>query len=555
LEGWPLAEKTIQKPSWVRRWFGGIALKDYLQALPFCIGVLVVPLLPTAGAAYVLQQGRTPLVGMLLLLLTFGFPVLRVKRPRAAWWVGTLVAVGSLFGALVLNVVVGFFFGFYVFLTWALTVPFVILNWKRLRPWTFLFFAAIVAGHLVPIGFAITAACLGACALMGLYFRLPDRDNVPRAPIVVTIVMSLLLARGVLFYFDVGGRAEIKTHPAAVKVFEYTKQRRGWGRILGANPRFLTPTCDGRRYFVGTKFSWKSGLTAIEPGTQKHKLTPMRGGVTDNLVQDCRTGVFFIGNMGANEIYALDEKNPSRVLLRERLEGVRVGLLRLDRSLNRLYVAASNKDFLYVLRAANLADTDRVEFATSVTDLTIDRARQHDVYVVTMGGEVARVQARPIAKAQSVNVNFGKLIYNLALDERNRRLFVTSLFGRQITVLDADTLATVADAPVRRGSRYMQFDDKRGLLYVGNFFLGFVTAYAFDGGKLSEVWSVETGRRVRYLTFDRLRDQLCFTSQAGGYCLDLEKLSPAPAAEPTPEPMAETPAAEEPGEDATPDAE
>ena len=86
----------------------------------------------------------------------------------------------------------------------------------------------------------------------------------------------------------------------------------------------------------------------------------------------------------------------------------------------------------------------------------------------------------------------------------------------------------------------MQFDHKRGLLYLGNFYTG--TVMALDSLTLEKVWSLQVGKRVRYLTLDGIRDQLCFTSQAGGYCLELEKLSPAPPPEPSPIPEPETPA-------------
>jgi sugar lactone lactonase YvrE len=549
---------AIKKDGWLYRWFGGIGWRDYLLALPFCIGLLVMPVLPTAGVAYVQAQGQAPLVGLALLLLTFGYPVLRVKHPRAAWWVATIIAISSIGGAIGLSVIVGFFLGPFVIGAWILMIPFGAVNWKKLEPRSFAVVAAIVLGHLLWMGSwgqAVTATIV--MGLMGLYFLLPDRDNFARAPLIVAAATTIILAHGHYFYFDVGGRAQVEKHAAARKVFEYSGQRHGWALALGANPRFLTPSCNGQKFFVGTKFTLRSGLTELDPATGQRRFAPMSGGTTDNMALDCKSHSLFIGNMGANTIYAVDETNPSRVLLKEKLEGARVGLVRLDRKVNRLYVAASNKRFLYVLRASNLAEMGRVEFAQSPTDIVIDRQGGHDVIVATMGGEVARISAKAGGKAASANPNFGQFFYNLALDEKNRRLFVSSMFGRRIKVLDADTLAQIGESVVLRGARYMAFDSRRELLYVANFYRGTIRAYAFESGRLREVWTMDVGKRVRYLTLDHRRDQLCFASQVGGYCLALEVLRPAPppeekAASPTPAAESEEGSEDEGGEgDAT----
>ena len=550
---------SSEKLSWTRRWFGGVGRKEYFFALPFCIGMLSIPILPMAGLYYVLRQGQAPLVGLGFLLLTFGYPFLRVKRPRLAWWVGTLVACGSFFGLAVLNVIVGRFFGFYVFLTWVLALAFLIFNWKRLRWWTFAVFAIIVLIHMVPMGFSRTVSTLLGMGLLALYFRLPDRDNFPRAPIFVSLIMALLAAHGMNFYFDVGGHAAVLDHPAAHKIFEYTGQRGKWARALGANPRFLTPSCDGTKFYVGTKFSWKSGLTVIDPATGKFQKLPMPGGTTDNLMQDCDRNLVYFGNMGANKLFAYNPGDMAKPVAAEKVDGVRAGLLRLDRQRDRLYMASSNTNRLYLHRALNLALLGSIDLPTSVTDMTIDLLRDHDVIVATMGGEILRLSSRDgqvLKRSQMKNI--GLLIYNLELDQIKRRLYVSSMFSHQLTVLDADTLEPVAAIPVQHGSRYMRFDQRRGLLYLANFYNGVITAY--DGANLKIRWSMEVGRRVRYLTLDHPRDQLCFASQVGGFCLALERLSPAPpvlpalaetkkeaATEPSPNAeQEETPSAEQP---------
>lgn len=536
---------------WHKRWFGGIGWKDYLSAVPFCIGFLLMPLLPTAGMYYVARQGQAPLVLLLMLFLAFGYPVLRVKRYRIAWWVGTLIGVGSLFGLAVTNVVIGRFFGFYTFLTWIIAVAFLVLNWKKIRWWTFAVVAGIILVHMIPMGLGRTLSMAIALGLMALFFRLPDFNSFPRLPLFISVIMALLIAHGVTFYFDVGGLAEVRNHSAARKVFEYESQRRGWARTLGGNTRFLTPTCDGTEFLVGNKFTFRSGLTIIDPATGKHRKIPMRGGTTDNLAMDCTNNLIYVGNMGRNEIQALDPNKPKRPVMRERMDGVRVGLLRLDRKMDRLYIATSNTNMLHVLRATTLADSGAaVSLGSSVTDMAIDYRGGHDIVAVTMGGELVRIAGDTGKVVKRAPVGFGLLIYNLALDGENRRLFATSLFGRQLQVYDADSLEPLEMTPLFKGGRYMQFDRKRDLVYVGNFFAGTITAY--NSLSLEKVWSMKVGRRVRYLTLDLRRDQLCFTSQQGGYCLWLEKLSPAPAPTPTPEPTP-APAPDEQEPDAAPE--
>lgn len=526
------------KKAWYRSWFAGVGRKEYLFSLPFCVGMLLLPLLPTWGVYYVLRQGRAPLIILLLLALALVFPVLRIKRPRIAWWVGTVAAAASVFGLLLLNVVVGVFFGFYTFLTWIIAIAFLIFNWNRMRWWSYAVVAALILIHMIPLGFSRTLMTLLVMGLMALYFRLPDRDNFPRAPIVVSIVMAMLISHGTSFYFDVGGRTELRDHPAARMVFEYQSQRRGWARTLGRNTRFLTPSCKGDRFYVGSKFTFKSGLTIIDPATGKSQKIPMRGGTTDNMAMTCNPERLYVGNMGANQILLLDPERPRQPLAAERMPGVRVGLIRLERRTNLLLVASSNTRMLHALKAGTLADKGGAELGASVTDFVIDHAKR-EVVAVTMGGEVVRVHLRNgVTKRKKLRP--GMLIYNLELDHQNRRLFVDSMFGRQLVVLDADTLEELQRRPVRKGSRYMQFDHKRGLLYLGNFYTG--TVMALDSLTLEKVWSLQVGKRVRYLTLDGIRDQLCFTSQAGGYCLELEKLSPAPPPEPSPIPEPETPA-------------
>jgi hypothetical protein len=520
-----------------------LTIKRYLLALPFSVGMLVIPLLPTAALAYLLRGGRAPLVGALLALLTFGFPVLRAKRPRAAWWVGTVVAVGSVVGLVLVNAAMATFFRYFAVLTWGLAIGFVVLNRKELRPWTFVAFALLVLYHMVPLGVAQTLLFLVGMGLMALYFMLPDRDNFALAPIVVSLVMAAQLAHGGSFYLDVGGEAEITGHPAATEVFRYTGQRRGWARRLGSNPRFLSPTCREDYYLVGTKFSWKSSLMVLQPSAPKRRQVTMQvqmpGGTTDNVAIDCRARALFIGATGPGEIYTLDSRNPEAVLAREKLDGVKPTLLRLDRSANRLYVGSQNKPYLHVMRANNLAEIDRVEFTDPVSDMVLDDGNGTAMVVVTQDGMLTRVVPKrpgPPEKSVEISLGLGKLYYNLAIDEPRRRVFVGSMFDRELRILNADTLETVATLPVPMGGRFMQFDSKRGLLYLSNFYHGTIAAYAFDeAGQGSEVWKVGVGRRVRYLTHDGRRDQLCFTSQVGGYCLNLEVLSPAPP-EPEPEP-------------------
>ncbi len=536
------------KDPWYRRWFGGVGRREYLHALPFCVGVLVVPLLPMFWVMFVAQQGRAIIAIALLIALTFGFPILRVKRPRAAYWVGVGAAVLSTFGLLLVNVLSARFFGFYTLLTWAIAIAFTVLNWNKLRWWTFAAVAVLVLIHMVPMGLGDTVLSVGAMALMALYFRLPDRDNFPRAPLVVSVMLGLLLAHGYNFYFDLGGGTDLKNNPAVREVFAYHGQRGGWASIVGGNTRFMSPSCDGTKFYIGSKFSFRSGLTIYDPATNQHQTIPIRGGTTDNLALVCNPERIFIGNMGGNQVSIYDPAKPRQpATVTERMDGVRVGLLRLDPVLGRLYVAASNTKMLHVLRAGALKDMGYVEVGSPITDIAIDRNQNREVIVITMAGELVRLGTRGtvIKRAKTAG---GLLFYNLALDGKNRRLFVTSMLGRTLSVYNADTFEPMAQTPLMKGGRYMQFDDKRGLVYVANFFMGTITAY--DSAELKVRWSLKVGRRVRYLVLDHLRDQLCFTSQAGGYCLALEKLSPAPAATaetPTPsEEMAATPAEEEP---------
>ncbi len=522
------------KNLWLQRWFGGVGWRDYLLALPFCVGVLVVPFLPTAALLYLLARGRVPLAGAILLFLTFGYPFLRVKRPRAAWWVGTVVAVGSLLSALLFNLVVASFSAGYVALTWLSMIPFAVLNWDKLRPWTFGVCAAAILSFFVAMGdFGPIFQGVVAMGLMALFFLLPDRDNIPRAPIVVTVALGLLLARMFYFYFDVGGAVEVKHHPAARQVFAFTGQRSGWAAVLGPNPRFLTPSCNGEEFFIGANINWLSSmLVKLDPALNHRLQEPLIAGVSANVAQDCATNSVFVGSVGNQTLLAVSEADPRRELLRERLEDARIELLRLDRKLNRLYVSASNRPYLYILRASNLAEQGRVPFSAPLSDIVIDRQVGHDVLVATTTGEIARLNVREGTVAASVRAGFGQYLCKLALDEKHRRLFVASMLGYAVKVLDADTLGTIAASPQPRGNHYMQYDAKRDLLYVGNFLTGTVRAYSFNGMTLTKVWSVGVGKRVQYLTLDHLRDQLCFTSSAGGYCLSLERLHPAPAEEP-----------------------
>jgi hypothetical protein len=553
---------TPTKASWRSRWFGGVSGTDYLLALPFCVSVLVVPFLPFALVLWVVLPGQALFVGLFLLFLTFGYPVLRVKRPRAAWWVGTAVAAGSLFSALALNAVVATFNATYATITWLLLIPFTILNWKRLRPWTFGVFAAVILGHFVAMGdvgpILQTAFGMG---LIALFFLLRDRDNIPRAPIVVTIAILMLMAHAYYFHFDVGGDGQIKRHPAARKVFEFTSQHGGWAGVFGLNPRFLTPSCRGDEFFVGAPLLWNSQLVRLDPATNQFQKMLLSGEISANLAQDCQSGVIFLGCAGAHEVLTVFENylDPNMVPLRATLEGANIELLRLDRRLNRLYVSADNRGLAYVLQASDLAELGRIEFSSPVSDMVIDRQGHHDVIVATTTGEIARLNAGDLARKAGVHAGFGQVLCKIALDEKHRRLFVDSLFRYDIRILDADTLTTIAVSPQPRGSDYMQYDAKRDLLYVGNFFYGTIQALSFDGKALKKVWSVDVGKRVHYLTLDRLRDQLCFTSSLGGYCLALEALHPAPeetakaAGEPGADETAEpTPAAAEPTPAAVP---
>ncbi|MDP8223233.1 MAG: hypothetical protein P9L99_07740 [Candidatus Lernaella stagnicola] len=552
-----MAEKKKKPPR--------LTVKQYFMALPFSVAMLVVPLLPTVLLMFLRRAGRAPIAVVLLALLTFGYPWLRHRKPRIAWWVGTIAAVASVIGVVIATVVMGIFFRYWVIITYALAVGFVVLNRERWKPWTFGVFGLLLLYHIIPLGAVQVIMALVGMALVGLFFLLPDRDNFPLPPVVVTMIMALLLAHGGGFYFDVGGDAEIAQHAAGGEVFRFTGQRRGWARVLGGNPRFLAPTCRGDLFYVGTKKGSRSALMVINPASPKFRKVamkvPLRGGITENMVIDCRSQTLVIGNSGSGEVYILNMRDPRTVVAKEQLEGARLNLLRLDRGRNRLFVGASNKSFLYVLRASNLSEFDRVELADPVSDMTVDRTGGHAVLVVSEDGTVTRTAANERGNFEvraTGEVDVGKLIYNLALDETGRRLFVSSLFGREIVVLDADTLATIGSFRTSRGTRYMHFDARRNLLYAGNFFFGQLDAFAVaTDGTAEKAWSMEVGRRVRYLMMDPIRDRLCFTSQMGGYCLDLNTLKPA--AEPTPEIAApdvesDTPDAAEPADDDTPPA-
>ena len=581
-----------QQIPWYRRWVAGVGRKEYLFALPFCVGVLVAPLLPTFGVVFILRQRHAILALLFLLALALGYPVLRVKRPRAAWWVAIMAALLGSFSLLVVDKLVGRFFGFYTVVAWIVTAVFLVLNWKRLREWTFVAVGVLILLHfaLMDVGSATyavirlgwiaalvaliflwrrlrwwayvaagvmalllfvfldvgpVALALIGMGLMSLYLRLPDRDNFARLPIVVTVLLALLLAHAYNFYFDVGGSSDLRGNPAARRVFEYNGLNRGWARFLGGNPSFLSPSCDGTKFYVGSKVAFRSGLTIIDPATSRTYKIPLSGGPSDNIGLTCEPERLYVGDAGANQLQVYDPAHPQAPLATERMDGVRIGLLRLDALANKLYLTASNTRMLHVLQAMPLADTGLgVETGAPVTDVLVDRAQGHQVILVTMTGELRRYGARGVLLRQAP-LNMGlSLFYDLALDGKNRRLFVTSLLGHELLVVNADTFEPAAHTPLFRGGRYMAFDEKRELVYVASFFLGKITA--IESQTLKTRWTVKVGRRVRYLTLDHRRDQLCFTSEIGGYCLDLERLSPAPkapAATPTPTPTPVAPTA------------
>lgn len=102
---------------------------------------------------------------------------------------------------------------------------------------------------------------------------------------------------------------------------------------------------------------------------------------------------------------------------------------------------------------------------------------------------------------------------SVALDEKFLRAYVSVPYERKIYFYDMTSLKRMGSISVPFGLRIMDFDEKRGLLYAGDYVHGNVLV--IDGKKEKIIKKIFVGRKIRDVFFSESADRLFVASTNG----------------------------------------
>jgi len=151
-------------------------------------------------------------------------------------------------------------------------------------------------------------------------------------------------------------------------------------------------------------------------------------------------------------------------------------------------------------------------------DLALDAAQ--DRAYVTDYGAAQLVEVDLAAWRIRRTMNVGWSTFGIIRDARGL-LYLAQPMKRRVLLVEPDSL-TVADSfSTGYGPRALAFDDRRGVLLVGNYFSGTVEAFSADGRRLTNFYA---GRLLRGLWLDARRDRLFLATGCGVRWVNLKKV-------------------------------
>lgn len=359
----------------------------------------------------------------------------------------------------------------------------------------------------------IAVAALIALALGDAFSRLN------RFSVALALAGLLVAVRLIVFLEGVppGAEARVSGQPAAtilVRPQDLEDRERIWSKP--PQVRFASESCDGNYYYVGTRGE-RPGLFEIDRKTGNRRYLEISGGASDNMVQDCRTGLIYLGDYAGHRFYRIDDKT-LKVTGEIKVPDGLPAIFRLSPDGKLLYALPDEANHLFLINTQDFSVIGQAPDRQANTALILDLARSRIVRL-TNAGRVVLLDRFSLKKLREKRVS-GQLYFNAALDENRNELVVNNMASGRLFALDRDSLATVRKGRHERGLRFIVWDRSRDLYYVGNFFTGDLVALEPEG--FAEKARLFTGPRPRWVEFAEDGRSLLVASGVGLVRIDLQ---------------------------------
>jgi DNA-binding beta-propeller fold protein YncE len=142
------------------------------------------------------------------------------------------------------------------------------------------------------------------------------------------------------------------------------------------------------------------------------------------------------------------------------------------------------------------------------------------LYTVSFWSSQAVTEIDPETMAVRQRRKVGGAHYDIALDPRSDRLFVSSYYGSRVRILRTSDLKTVGRIPTGLGTRALATDPSRDLVLVSSAYDGIVTVARASSGEVLRRHRV--GGHVKDIAIDVARGRALVASRCGLISIDLE---------------------------------
>ncbi len=218
--------------------------------------------------------------------------------------------------------------------------------------------------------------------------------------------------------------------------------------------------------------------------------------------------------------------NPLKLLREFKLEkSKKTNYVHLDRKRDRIFLSQD--------LGVALTMVDRKSFA-SAGAIKLDRGfLTLDLWVDSPGDKVVasgpdmigkRVEVFDLETLKSMGKSTWPLDFSpsfIAVDSAGRRIYLCSGLYGKVRVLNLENAEVKDTLDFEVGLRNLNFDEKRNLLLVGNYFKGVLTAY--DPVARCAIGKIFLGDRLRWTQVDPVSGKYYAASSVGGFEIDPDK--------------------------------
>lgn len=357
--------------------------------------------------------------------------------------------------------------------------------------------------------------------------RLPDRAGIGALPLALMVFSILVHTEAFTFYkgislFDRLLQPDpkiVKTIPPGDEPVTLPKlavptglNRFGKPLFETTDYRFAYQGCQHDSYLVGTRQLF--GLKLFYTG-QAHGFGPSFFDVGDNIVLDCTKDLLLSGDYGGSQVTRYD---PQTLTPRQswKMPSAHPTFLELDGQAGLLYVATDFDGSLYVLELSTGRIIRRLTVPGGLAHFALDSEHRK---VFAIGGNANLYTLEAPDWQPVLRIKFpGMLISQVVYDQGRQRLYLSNFLTGFVQAIDTDTFEVIKRRWLGASIRFLLLLPGRELAAAG-YFSGKI--YLLDKETLEVKNSIYAGKRIRWMTLDRLGENILTTSTYGPISIDI----------------------------------